>query len=306
MPARPGVQGRPSVRVRWPALVRRAIGCAGLAAMLVLPWRMPASGKPGVSDSAAVGFSNTTATLCVALTCVALFALGCIWRRESRAARPRPLWPVKGAEDDGPDYSSLLMVCLVTVALTIPVFWLTHGVAYGDSRYFLDRMAFAAQGIRPFTGFEYAYSYVSLYLPIVMWKLLTPLGGDPQTGYFASIVLLMLASWWMLFSVVADFGLFARQKRRLFVTVATISFLLVYETLGSQYLLVRFLAPLIALRWLHRGCTRLLKTRRSRPWAGMGVAARSVRRRRRTPAPSRPSPPGRPPARWPAPLGGPP
>jgi hypothetical protein len=264
------------MHVRWPALVRRAIGCAGLAAMFVLPWRMPTPTQPGVSDSSAVGFSNVTAILCVALTCVILFALGCVWRREDRAVRPGPLWPVEAAQDGALDYSYLLTVGAVTVALTVPLFWLTHGVAYGDSRYFLDRMAFATQGYRPFTGFEYAYSYVSLYLPIVMWKLLAPLGADPQSGYFASIILLMVTSWWMLFSVIDDLGLFSRQKRRLFLSVATVSFVLVYETLGSQYLLVRFLAPLIALRWLHRGCTRRLETSQRRPWVGMGVAAVGV------------------------------
>ena len=173
-----------------------AIAAAGSVGVFLLPWMIPMSRTPVLSDSYMVGFANWVSVVALLLTALALTAVSS--RLGATASFNGPLWRVGPLERGR---RSLLVVAALTAASLLSgagLAWITRGTAYGETSFFIDRMAQLAAGYRPFLDFGYGYTLGGLYGPVWLWRLFRVDGLSPLGAYYIVYFLFALCSYWFL------------------------------------------------------------------------------------------------------------
>jgi hypothetical protein len=243
-----------------PRAASLAIAVAALFGVFVLPWFVPVRGAPMLSDSYMLGFANTAATLSLWVACLLL-----VWvaARTTAASVETPLWSVKVPGDKRRLRLVAIVLTVAALGIAAVLARITAGVAYGETAFFLDRMAQLAAGYRPLSDFSYGYALGGLYGPLWLWRLFRSHGLSPLEAYYVVYGLFDLCSWAMLYALVSRLALSDRRRALLFVCLGAVC--VVNVTAGIQYTLVRYLTPPVALLALHLATTRA--GRRVRPYA---------------------------------------
>jgi hypothetical protein len=243
------------------------IVAAGAAGMFIVPWSIPVMGAPVVSDSYMVGFVNWVSAAALLLMAAALAwssarlttgSTGCqLWRDHQPYHRR---WSI----------ASVVALTGSSVLSAILLATITRGVAYGETAFFLDRMAQSAAGYRPFIDFGYGYTLGGLYGQVWLWRLLGPEGQSPLTAYYGVYLGFALVSFWMLYLLVTRLALSDRECALILVCLGGPSVL--NATLGIQYLLVRYTVAPLVLVALHLWFTSDKHSGRRRAVTGALIA----------------------------------
>jgi len=222
------------------------IAATGSFCVFVLPWYVPVTGAPLLSDSYMLGFANWVAVLALLATAAALFVTA---GHLKVAPLDGPLWRAGRPSERRRAATVAVVLAGLSLLCTLALVWVTRGVPYGEARYFLDRGAQLAEGYRPLIDFGYSYSLGGLYGPVGLWRLFGSQGLSPLSAYIIVYVALSLCSYWMLYVVVSRFELRDVQRAWILACLGIITVLNV--TLGIQYVPARYLAPAVALVALH-------------------------------------------------------
>jgi hypothetical protein len=238
---------------------------AGACGVFILPWFVPVHGAPVLSDSYTLGFDNTAATLALGVACLLL-----VWLAARAATPPAddPLWSMTRSGERRRLRVAAIVVGALSLGIAAALARITAGVAYGETAFFVDRMAQLAAGYRPFSEFSYGYALGGLYGPVWLWRLFRGHGVSPLDAYYVVYGVFLVCSWAMLYMLVGHLSLSDRRRALLFVCLGGVC--VVNVTAGIQYTLVRYLTPAIVLLAVHLTSARA--GRRVRPYA-TGLAA---------------------------------
>ena len=235
-----------------PSLATVALCLGGACAVFVLPWFVPVRGAPVLSDSYMVGFANSVAPLVLWATCCAIALIAA--RATNPVTVPAPLWNMDAVGERYRLRAVAAAVGVLSLGIAIVLARITAGVAYGETTFFVDRMAQLAAGYRPFTQFSYGYALGGLYGPVWLWRLLRGHGVSPLGAYDAVYAVFLVSSWAMLYVLVSRLRLGDRRRALLFVCLGGVC--VVNVTAGVQYTLVRYLAAPAVLLAVHAAGTR--------------------------------------------------
>ena len=228
------------------SLILLAIAAAGSVAAFVLPWFVPATGPPVLSDSSMLGFTNWTAGLLLLLTAAALALCASLLPEPAFA---EALW---ASGPERPRRWALIAAAALTVVALLVLAILagsTRGVPYGEERYFLSLMSQVAAGRQPLADFPYSYSFAALYVPVWLWQALKGTGLTPAAAYLLVYAAAVVASYVMLYVFVSRLRLSDGARAAIIVCIGLPTTLTCM--LGIQTLPARYLAPVLALLALH-------------------------------------------------------
>ena len=228
------------------SLILLAIAGVGSVAAFVVPWYLPASGSPVLSDSYVLGFTNWAASLLLLASAGALALVASLL-----PAPPfgEPLWTT--GRDPSRKRALLAASGLTILSLLIlgVLAGSTRGVPYGEERYFLDLMAQVAAGHRPLVDFPYSYSFAALYVPVWLWQALKGTGLTPSSAYLIVYVAFVIISYVLFYAVVTRLKLSDGRRAAIILCIGIPTTLTCM--LGIQTLPARYLAPVAALLALH-------------------------------------------------------
>ncbi len=242
--------------------MQRWIWAGGVAvftcfAVFVLPFLFPPPYFEGVSAANVAGFNNKIAAIsAVGMSVIVAVAA---WRMRWSSAEPleeqsTPLnrWLVSGA--------ALLGGALL--AFYARLAFIAHVRYPGDAAYFIGQMSAVADYHRTlYTGVEFPYGPLVLYLPIWLRSLLSPLHISLAGAYFTVLVLEQMAGVWAVAYVLDNLPIARRLKAIVFLAYAV---QMLQVGLGLNYALLRFAMPLASL---------VFAAKRRRPWAVAGLIA---------------------------------
>ena len=230
------------------SLLLFVIAALGAVGVFIVPWFVPVGSTPVVSDSYMVGFANWAAVAALLVTAMALAAVSARWQTAPLSAAG-PLW--RSGPAGRRRFSLIVVLALATLSLVTgaSLVWVTQGVAWGETGFFLGHMAQLAAGYRPFLDFAYGYALAGIYAPVSLWHLFNAHGLSPLAAYYVVYFVLAVCSYWFFYVFVRRFALSDRQCALILLCLGLPT--VVNLTLGIQYLLVRYLAAPIALVTLH-------------------------------------------------------
>jgi hypothetical protein len=146
-------------------------------------------------------------------------------------------------------------VFLIVASLTVigcSILWFILGRdSYGmiESGYFIPRIYDITWGKTVYRDFDFAYGPLLLYIPYFIYKLFSFLRISISDGYMIALMINQLLGLYFLFYVLAFFNLTGKEKNRIFILIALISF---PYSIGLNYTLFRFVTPFFCLVFLRK------------------------------------------------------
>lgn len=227
----------------WPIL-RLALALSALGAgVFALPYVVPVSSSV-ISASSLAGFNNTVAYLAY-LVCLVLTGTALTSFLGPRLPDTQPSIEIADAWAPTP---VLWAVCAAHVALFAGVFLVKGHVAYADGVYFQQILARMHEGAVPYRDVNFLYGPAMLY-PAYWLSRVIPV----SLAYLVYYCLMYVFGLYLLYQCIRTVIGAREAAERLFVLFAAGCF---NAVLGMNYVLVRFLLPLvtvvIAWRYLNR------------------------------------------------------
>jgi hypothetical protein len=229
-----------------------ALAVATYVAVFRLPFLFPPR-RLLVSPSYAFGFNNSVAVL--ALTALLLVAtLHRLFRRDGSVEDPGLGFPDGGAPAPRPGAGLFAAMAGVYAALTALMYAYARNAATPwitwESRHFLHRIKLIeTYGLRPYADVQVEYGPALMYPPMVVHRLLAPLGVSIEGAYFLSHFLLNVAGLWCLWHLARHAAAPARAKTSAFVIVGLAGFA---PYMGLNGVVLRYACPFAAVLLGHR------------------------------------------------------
>jgi hypothetical protein len=132
------------------------------------------------------------------------------------------------------------------------ILWIILGrESYGitESGYFIPRIYDISWGRVVYRDFDFAYGPLLLYIPYFIYRLFSFLGITISDGYIITLMINQILGLYFLFYVLTFFNLSGKEKDRIFIIIAIISF---PASVGLNYTLFRFIFPFFCLVFLQR------------------------------------------------------
>ena len=192
-----------------------------LAIVWFVPYLVPVT--PSIALSYVVGFNNRAA--------VVLFALAAL----AFALLTRGVLARVGDEPDQPMRLIDLWLGLLVVLAALLARHHHAQLPKAESAYAIDRLQMLAAGVRPYTGFEFVYGPLHLYVP---WLLSRMLRISIGSAYYVWWYGQWLAGTWMLWRMIALLPGRLKRRRWLFPAILPVLLLNVVAE-GTAYTPVR-------------------------------------------------------------------
>jgi hypothetical protein len=238
--------------------------------IFALPFCLPPS-TPVRSASYVYGFNNS---LCV---CAVLLSVGLFYCVGTRLSAVSPTWLLSAfsfnASAPGAKVQRwAIWLCGLLTALSTLYIFLRTGSAgdYGESEYFLRRILLVLKGRVPYADFEFAYGPALVCLPASLHQLLAPLEISVKASYY---LFYLIASWTgivILAHVINCLGMGGKEKTILFLVCSILAW---NESMGLNYILLRYVLPMAFLLLLHQRLVPLLGWMRYHWLISQGVLA---------------------------------
>ncbi len=194
--------------------------CAA-AMVWFVPYLVPVA--PSIALSYVVGYNNRAAVL---LFAVAAFLFACL---------TRGVLAQVGDERDQPMRRIDLLAGLAVVLIALLARHHHAQAPKAESAYAIDRLQMLVAGIRPYTGFEFVYGPLQLYVPLLLARIFR---FSIVTAYYVWWYSQWLAGTWMLWYMIRLLP--GRLKRRRFLFPAILPVLLLNIVAeGTAYTPVR-------------------------------------------------------------------
>jgi hypothetical protein len=235
----------------WNAVFVVGVAALTYYALFQLPFWFPPRLRLW-SASYAFGFNNGVAILAMAglLTAVALLYVV----QRHRACEPQIEFPLDRTIAGRRSLAvALVLAAVLYGGLTFAMYvyngrsasWLTW-----ETRHFLHRTwLMDVYGLRPYTDFSAEYGPMLTYPPLLMYRLLKPLGASHEQAYFACHLLLNLGGLWCLYYLLSRATMPAGPRVVAFGVLAIAGFA---PYMGLNGVLLRYLCPFACLLLGHR------------------------------------------------------
>jgi hypothetical protein len=257
-------------RALWPYALIVALGLLGVFA---LPWYVPVTGPPNISDSYIAGFNNHVAQTALIVMAAALAILA--WRQRRPTGSHTRVWLTEVPADERVDRRAVAVVYGAAAVSALVWCWSAlQTFQYGEKGYFLDRMAYVAAGYVPYRDFEFPYGPLLIYIPAWTRQLLRHVGVSPSGSYLIVYAALFMLGFVILRWAVDRLRIPRDWKVLLFLGIASLA--VINEGLGLGFTLFRFATPVASVLFVHVRATSMLQSEKSHPWlrvAGLSLCA---------------------------------
>ena len=192
-----------------------------VAAVWFVPYLVPVT--PTISLSYVVGFNNRAA--------VVLFGMAAL----AFALLTRGVLARVGDEQDQPMRRVDLLVGLAVVLIALLARHHRMQPPKSEAAYAIDRLQMLVSGVRPYTGFEFVYGPLQLYVPLLIARLFRT---SVVNGYYGWWYTQWLAGTWMLWWLVKLLPGKLKHRRWIFAAVVPVLLLNVVAE-GTAYTPIR-------------------------------------------------------------------
>ena len=188
-----------------------------------VPYLVPVA--PTISLSYVVGYNNRVALLLFVAAALAFAYL-------TRGVLART-----GNEQDQPMRRADLLIGLAVVLVALLARHHRMQPPKSEAAYAIDRLQMLVSGVRPYTGFEFVYGPLQLYLPLLVSRVFRT---SVVIGYYAWWYTQWLTGTWMLWWMIKQLP--GKLKRRRFI-LPPVLFVLIFNMLaeGTAYTPVRMI-----------------------------------------------------------------
>lgn len=234
---------------RWVKFSIAAIVIFALGTVFALPWFMPVARRLVASDSQAVGFSNRTAMIGLALSVCGMFALAWIARRKGATSGNDPLFNFNPAQKQERIPRSWVVIASGSCALAVIALGLFYRryLPLGEGAYFINAIL---QITRNGAAFSRVFSYGPLLLfpPVLAGRLMGVHGMGFIYAYYAWTALLFALSP-VIYAYILNRLSLSPKARRWTFALLSVHALSIAWYLGAATTAVRCALPYALLLW---------------------------------------------------------
>jgi hypothetical protein len=214
------------------------------------PYNFPPSLPSADSISYVMGFNNRVAMMVVLATIAVLSIRLFLWQW----FRPEKIESIL-CVTPGQKVKMPKSVLLLMIAIYIGIICATYSVVpqldeYDEARGIVPKLELAVRyHFIPYVNFQWNYGILLFYVPLVTTRIVSLAGGSIQLGYCSGYIILSSLSLLALFYLIDQFSIKMAYRALIFAVIASLYF---DVSFAPQGVLMRFLAPLVALIVLHR------------------------------------------------------
>jgi len=212
-----------------------------------LPFFIPPTKLTG-SDSYVFGFNNRIAILSVILSIFIFYWIGIKLYGKSGNLQPSLFIGSEKSKNSCVNRWVYIAFAILYSATTLIIYFITQGYWYGEEAYFIRKIEFVLMGKILYKDIEFGYGPALAYLPAYFHLIMSSFGFSLQGSYYLFYALTSLSGLAFLAYVINKFNISGKYKNVIFSAIAFTGW---NETMGLNYVFIRFITPFACILFIH-------------------------------------------------------